>query len=108
MTIVLFFCSNMNFPYTDEFVSFCELEQQSNESGESTMTVETQQNHDRLLGRNGVSNNLVSSTNSNGVKKSSATSTPSPQQQDDQYNRFTENTMQLCNVNLMENTLASR
>lgn len=69
------------------------------------MTVETQQNHDRLLGKNGVSNNVVPASNSNGVKKSTA----GQQQKDDQFKqRFTENTMQVCNVNLMENTLASR
>lgn len=74
------------------------------------MTVETQQNHDRFLsGKNGVSNNLVPSSNSNGVKKSAtAAAATSQQQKDDQYKRYTENTLQLCNVNLMENTLASR
>lgn len=87
------------------FCSFISSEQQSNESTESTMTVETQQNHDRLLGKNGVSNNVVPASNSNGVKKS----TTGQQQKDDQFKqRFTENTMQVCNVNLMENTLASR
>lgn len=80
------------------------LEQQSNESSNSTMTVETQQNHDRLLAaKNGVTNSVVSSSNANGVKKSSNTQ---PKDQD-QYKRFTDNTMQV-NVNLMENTLASR
>lgn len=77
------------------------LEQPSNESLNSTMTVETQQNHDRLLGaKNGVTNSVVPSTNSNGVKKTQ------PKDQD-QYKRFTDNTMQV-NVNLMENNLASR
>lgn len=67
------------------------------------MTVETQQNHDRLLAsKNGVSNSVVPSTNTNGVKKST-----NAQQKDDKYNRFAENTMQV-NVNLMENSLASR
>lgn len=84
---------------------FIPLEQQTNESPESTMTVETQQNHDRLLCKNGVPNNVVPASNSNGVKKSS-----SGQQQKDEHikQRFTENSMQVCNVNLMENTLASR
>lgn len=81
------------------------LEQQTNDSSELTMTVETQQNHDRLLGKNGVSNNVVPSSNGNGMKKS----TTGQQQKEEQYKqRFTENTMQVCNVNLMENTLASR
>lgn len=67
------------------------------------MTVETQQNHDRLLAtKNGVTNRVVPSANTNGVKKST-----NAQQKDDQFKRFTENTMQV-NVNLMENTLASR
>lgn len=70
------------------------------------MTVETQQNHDRLLGKNGVSNNAVPSTNANGVKKAAG----SAQQKDDQYKRFSESNVQACNVNvnLMENGLASR
>lgn len=70
------------------------------------MTVETQQNHDRILGKNGVSNNVVPSSNMNGVKKSPNSQ---PQKDNDQYKRF-EKTMQVCNVNvnLMENTLASR
>ncbi|XP_031634044.1 egl nine homolog 3 [Contarinia nasturtii] len=70
----------------------------------STMTVETQQNHDRLLGKNGVTNtvNGVPSTNANGVLKKSTNA----QQKDEQYKRLTENTMQV-NVNLMENSLAS-
>ncbi|XP_055296929.1 egl nine homolog 1 isoform X2 [Sitodiplosis mosellana] len=67
------------------------------------MTVETQQNHDRLLAtKNGVTNSLVPSTNANGVKKS----TNAQQKDQDQYKRFTENTMQV-NINLMENSLAS-
>lgn len=81
-------------------------EQQSNELLESTMTVETQQNHDRLLGKNGVSNNVCTASNSNGVKKSSIGQ--QQQQANDQYKRFADNAMQVCNVNLMENTLASR
>lgn len=86
-----------------EIFSIHSIEQQSNESSNSTMTVETQQNHDRLLAnKNGVSNSVVPSTNTNGVKRSS-----NAQQKDDQYKRFTENTMQV-NVNLMENSLASR
>lgn len=69
------------------------------------MTVETQQNHDRLLNVNGISNNAMPSANSsNGSKKSN------PQQKDENFSRFSENTMQACNVNvnLMENNLASR
>lgn len=65
------------------------------------MTVETQQNHDRLLlGKSIVTNNVMPSTNSNGMKKSAG-----PQQKDDQYKRMSD---QVCNVNLMENSLASR
>lgn len=65
------------------------------------MTVETQQNHDRLLGKGCVTNNVVPSTNSNGIKKSTGP------QKDDQYKRLSD---QVCNVNvnLMENSLASR
>lgn len=64
------------------------------------MTVETQQNHDRLLYRNGVSNSAMPSAN--GVRKSA-----SAQQKEDQYKRFSENVCNV-NVNLMENGLASR
>lgn len=64
------------------------------------MTVETQQNHDRLLYRNGVSNSAMPSAN--GVRKSAST-----QQKEDQYKRFSENVCNV-NVNLMENSLASR
>lgn len=64
------------------------------------MTVETQQNHDRFHGKNGMAISTLPSTNSNGVKKSS-------QQKNEEYKRLTENTM-VCNVNLMENSLASR
>lgn len=85
---------------------FFHAEQQTNESSDATMTVETQQNHDRLLAtKNGVTNRVVPSTNGNGLKKSPTTS--AQQQKEEQYKRFTENTMQV-NVNLMENTLASR
>lgn len=91
------------------------IEQQSNELPESTMTVETQQNHDRLLAKN----NVMDATNTNGVKKSTMSQQSVQQQQqqqqqsqqqqkDDQYKRYAENAMQVCNVNLMENTLASR
>lgn len=65
------------------------------------MTVETQQNHDRLLCKNGVTTMVVPSNNAIGVKKST-----NAQHKDDQYKRLTENTMQV-NVNLMENSLAS-
>lgn len=69
------------------------------------MTVETQQNHNRLIGgKNGMTaNNLPSSNNSNGLKK-----TVTSQQKHEEYKRMTENTMSVCNVNLMENNLASR
>lgn len=66
------------------------------------MTVETQQNHDRLLYRNGVSNSAMPSAN--GVRKSASTQ---QQQKEDQYKRFSENVCNV-NVNLMENGLASR
>lgn len=67
------------------------------------MTVETQQNHDRLLCKNGVPNNAMPSANAmNGMKKSAAA-----QQKDDQYKRFSENVCNV-NVNIMENSLASR
>lgn len=68
------------------------------------MTVETQQNHDRLIGgKNGMTANSLSPVNSNGFKK-----TASSQQKHEEYKRMTENTMSVCNVNLMENNLASR
>lgn len=99
---------------------FCiSIEQQSNELPESTMTVETQQNHDRLLSKNGVPNNVMDTANTNGVKKSSISQQSVQQQQqqhqqnqqqqkEEQYKRYTENAMQVCNVNVMENNLAAR
>lgn len=88
------------------------------------MTVKTQQNHDRLLAKGDVANNISATSNTNGVKKSTIghqsmqqlqqhqqqqqNQQQQQQQKDDQYKRYTENTMQVCNVNLMENTLASR
>lgn len=90
-------------------------EQQSNELPESTMTVETQQNHDRLMPKNGVANAAMDASNTNGVKKSTMSQQQLQQQQqtqqqqkDEQYKRYTENAMQVCNVNVMENHLASR
>lgn len=67
------------------------------------MTVETQQNHDRLLGKSAVTNNAVPSANSIDRK-----STAAAQQKEAEYKRLTENTMKVCNLNVMENTLASR
>lgn len=81
---------------------FCLLEQQQLES-DSTMTVETQQNHDRLHGKSGIANNVVPSDNLVGMK-----TTVAGKQKEDEYKRFAENTMKVCNVNMMENTLASR
>lgn len=80
-------------------------QEQSEELFETTMTVETQQNHDRLIGgKNGMTANVnLSPVNSNGLKK-----TASSQQKQEEYKRMTENTMSVCNVNLMENNLASR
>lgn len=99
---------------------FRSIEQQSNESPESTaMTVETQQIHDRLLAKNGMPSSGVGTSNTNGLKKSTIGQQsvqnqqplqPNQQQQqnNEQYKHYTENTMQVCNVNLMENALASR
>lgn len=79
------------------------------------MTVETQQNHDRLMPKNGSVTNgaVVDASNTNGLKKSTISQQQQQQQQsqqqkDEQYKRYTENTMQVCNVNVMENHLASR
>lgn len=79
-------------------------QQLSEELFETTMTVETQQNHNRLIGgKNGMIANNLLPANSNGLKR-----TASSQQKHEEYKRMTENTMSVCNVNLMENNLASR
>lgn len=65
------------------------------------MKVETQQPHHRLHGKVVMNN----TTSSNPMDLKTAV-----QQKDEEYKRLTENTMQVCNVNvnLMENSLASR
>lgn len=100
-----------------KFAKNLATKQQSNELPESTMTVETQQIHDRLLAKNGVTNSVVGTSNTNGLKKSTISQqsgqhqqpqqSNQQQQNNDQYKHYTESTMQVCNVNLMENALAS-
>lgn len=78
-------------------ILFSTVQQQLTETTESTMTVETQQNHNRLQCRSALPSNA-----SSGQMKSHSS------QRDEHSKRFADNTVQLCNVSLMENRLASR
>lgn len=102
--LFLLFCYECQMPVVNcewNWICFCFhwfVVQQSAETTDSTMTVETQQNHDRLQCKNAV----PSTNNTNGMIKSNGP------QKEEHFKRFADNTVQVCNVSLMENHLASR